>query len=64
MLTQTLRCFKLKLLQKQYLDLLDDGRCNNGFVFFDFFLQSINIGIESLAQTQIFKPLEPDVVNL
>ena len=26
--------------------------------------QSINKGIESLAQTQMFKPLEPDVVNL
>ena len=32
------------------------------FLFFYFFLQSINKEIESLAQTQIFKPLEPDVV--
>ena len=34
------------------------------FLFFYFFLQSINKEIESLAQTQIFKPLEADVVNL
>ena len=34
------------------------------FLFFYFFLQSINKGIEPLPQTQIFKPLEPDVVNL
>ena len=35
-----------------------------GILFFYFFLQSINKGIESLSQTQIFQPLEPDVVNL
>ena len=34
------------------------------FLFFYFFLKSIIKGIESLAQTQIFKPLEPDIVNL
>ena len=34
------------------------------FLFFYFFLQSIYKGIESLAQTQICKPLESDVVNL
>ena len=43
------------------------------FLIFYFFLQSINKGIESLEQTQIFKPLEqtqifkplePDVVSL
>ena len=34
------------------------------FQFFFFFLQSINKGIDSLPQTQIFKTLEPDVVNL
>ena len=43
------------------------------FLIFYFFLQSTNKGIESLEQTQIFKPLEqtqifkplePDVVSL
>ena len=51
--------FKLKLLQKQDLDILDafnmmeDVRKAFYFLFFYFFLQSIYKGIESLAQTQM-----------
>ena len=57
-------------MQKQDLDILDAYNMMEDlikvfyFLFFSFFLQSINKGIESLAQTQIFKPLKPDVVNL
>ena len=60
----------LKLLKKRDLDILDAYNMLEDvimvfyFLFFYFFLQSINKGIESLAQTQIFKPLEPVVVNL
>ena len=54
-------------MQKQELDILDASTMMEDvikvfhFLFLYFFLQSINKGIESLAQTQIFKPLEPDI---
>ena len=57
-------------MQKQNIDILDAYNMMEDvikvfyFLFFYFFLQSINKGIESLAQTQICKPLESDVVNL
>ena len=57
-------------MQKQDFDILDAYNMMEDvinvfyFLFFYFFLQSIYKGIESLAQTQIFKPLEPDFVNL
>ena len=65
-----LKYFKLKLLQKRDFDILDAYNMMEyvikvfNFLFFYFFLQTIIKGIESLAQTQIFKPLKPDVVNL
>ena len=54
-----------ELLQKRDLDILDAYNMMEDVIkVFYFFLQSIIKGIESLAQTQIFKPLKPDVVNL
>ena len=55
-----LKYFKLKLLQKRDFDILDAYNMMEDvimvffFLFFYFFLQSINKGIESLPQTQIF----------
>ena len=54
-----LRSFKLKLLQKRDLDILDAYNMLEDvikvfyFLFFYFFLQSIYKGIASLAQTQM-----------
>ena len=56
-------------MQKRDLDILNAYNMMEDvikvfyFLFFYFFLKSIIKGIESLAQTQIFKPLKPDVVN-
>ena len=57
LLIQNLRYFKLKLLQKWDLDILDAHNMMEdviGIRFSFFLLQSINKGIESLPQTQKF----------
>ena len=52
-------------MQKQDICILDAYNMMEDVIkVFYFFLQSIYKGIESLALTQICKPLEPDVVNL